>query len=277
MAKYPSLKEVLLRQGFTGTVVQDGRIHRFSVHGDNGMPFWYVFYPSGVGIVGNWRTGERTVCSDMDFHSLSLDEQRRFRAEAERASREAEEAQSRLHKAKADEAVAYCSSLLPASDNNPYLMRKHVHSVSGLLGDGNRLVMPISSPRGIRSYQTIYPDGTKRLMKGGEVNGNCFIIGNISKRMFLVEGLATGLSVHEATGRSVVVAVFAGNLKAVSDRFRRTELTAVADNDESKTGERKARETGRKVILIPDNGMDANDYANAYGLDALRKLLREAI
>ena len=94
--------------------------------------------------------------------------------------------------------------------------------------------------------------------------------------VWLCEGYATGVSIYEATGQGVVIAFSANNLKAVGqtfqDKFGR-RLVIVADNDESGTGEKAAMESGLRYVLIPEPGMDANDYATKKGVEALRGLL----
>lgn len=114
--------------------------------------------------------------------------------------------------------------------------------------------------------------------------------------VYVCEGMATGLSIFEATGNLVVVTFSANNLKEgtkaaalfftglyESWKLKLTEsaffrsVVIVADNDESKTGQNAAFEAGSElgcgVVIIPHIGMDANDYMQAYGKKELRRLL----
>lgn len=111
--------------------------------------------------------------------------------------------------------------------------------------------------------------------------------------MYAVEGMATGLSVFEATGRMVVVTYMACNLKEgikaaaswLSTQCHRTtagellkRFVIVADNDESQTGEDAAaaacRALGCRYKLIPETGLDANDYMQKYGGEKLEEFLK---
>nr|WP_288851883.1 phage/plasmid primase, P4 family [uncultured Acidovorax sp.] len=84
-------------------------------------------------------------------------------------------------------------------------------------------------------------DGRKSLLKNGRKSGNFFVIGAkplvVEGRpvFILVEGYATGASLHEATGHMVVVCIDVGNLISVARQFREGDADAIivvgADND----------------------------------------------
>lgn len=112
--------------------------------------------------------------------------------------------------------------------------------------------------------------------------------------MYAVEGMATGLSVYEATGRMVIVTYMAGNLREgiksaaawlSNTKCHRTtaaelarRFVIVADNDISQTGENAAalasKALGCRYVLIPETGMDANDYMQKYGSAKLQEFLK---
>ena len=101
-----------------------------------------------------------------------------------------------------------------------------------------------------------------------------------SSEQWWCEGLATGLSILAAlrllSRRARVTVCFSAlNLSRVA----RERGIVVADRDEeSRTGENAARQTGLRYWLPPDPG-DANDFHQAYGVralaDELRKILNE--
>ena len=91
------------------------------------------------------------------------------------------------------------------------------------------LLMPIMDrSRKIWTLQAFSakPDGRKSLLKNGRKSGNFFVIGSKplmtdDRPVFiLVEGYATGASVHEATGHMVMVCVDAGNMRNVARQLR---------------------------------------------------------
>ena len=106
------------------------------------------------------------------------------------------------------------------------------------------LLMPIMDrSRKIWTLQAFSakPDGRKSLLKNGRKSGNFFVIGSkpllhVGRPIFiLVEGYATGASVHESTGHMVVVCIDAGNVLSVARQFRERDADAIivvgADND----------------------------------------------
>ena len=264
----------------------DGRLHRFKVEGDAGTEKtgWYVLHGDGVpaGAFGDWR---RDITQRWHA-SLPVDLTEEARALMEENCRRAQELRDEEMKKRHKRAAETCREIWEnapeATDDHPYLQRKKVRSHGlRLTGDG-RLLVPIYVGADLTSLQYISEDGRKEFQRGGEIGGGYFRIPAVerpaSEAKYIVEGYATGASVHEATGCEVWVALNAGNLGKVG-RFLRENLpnavlAFVADNDESGVGQKKAREAadpiGAKVIIPPELG-DANDYAAA-GKD-LRALL----
>ena len=263
----------------------DGRLHRFKVEGDSGTEKtgWYVLHGDGVpaGAFGDWR---RDVTQKWHA-SLPADLTEEARALMEEHCRRAQELRDEEMKRRRKRAAETCREIWEnapeATDDHPYLQRKKVRAHGlRLTGDG-RLLVPIYVGADLTSLQYISEDGRKEFQRGGEIGGGYFRIPAAehpaSEAKYIVEGYATGASVHEATGCEVWVALNAGNLDKVG-RFLRENLpnamlTFVADNDESGVGQRKAQEAaeaiGAKVIVPPELG-DANDYAAAgKGLRAL--------
>lgn len=114
----------------------------------------------------------------------------------------------------------------------------------------------------------------------------------------MAEGFATAASVHEATGKPVVVAFDAGNLKAVSEKLlnvlpENVPVYFAADQDPSQTGLHKAQAAAevwgeRAQILLPEFSptqiqqyqqekgtdkvpTDFNDLHKLAGIDAVRE------
>ena len=114
----------------------------------------------------------------------------------------------------------------------------------------------------------------------------------------MAEGFATAASVHQATGKPVVVAFDAGNLKAVSEKLigvlpENVPVYFAADQDPSQTGLHKAQAAAevwgdRVRILMPEFSekqiaefqdnfgkgkipTDFNDLHKLAGIDAVRK------
>jgi putative DNA primase/helicase len=111
----------------------------------------------------------------------------------------------------------------------------------------------------------------KKMLSGMRAKNAVLYMGNRdAEETWLVEGLATGLSVHAAlrsvgSRASVVVCFSASNLVQVADQIPGKRFV-FADNDESKTGEKAAIQTGLPWTMASTVGWDANDLHMASGL-----------
>ncbi|MFA7423551.1 MAG: DUF3987 domain-containing protein [Desulfosarcinaceae bacterium] len=139
------------------------------------------------------------------------------------------------------------------------------------------------------SVQKIQPDGGKRFAPGCPVAGGWFAYKGDGGPLLICEGLATGASLHEATGRTVLCTFSAGNLGAVArmarDRYPERTLTLAADNDtvtEARTGKNPGTDAARAAALavkglvaIPPAG-DFNDLAVNEGPEAVKRIIERA-
>ena len=128
-----------------------------------------------------------------------------------------------------------------------------------------QLIIPLYSEKKLVNVQIIDEDGNKKFLNGGQKQGAYTIIGDFKQNqqgIILAEGFATAASVHEATGKPVVVAFDAGNLKAVSEKLlnvlpENVPVYFAADQDPSQTGLHKAQAAAevwgeRAQILLPE-------------------------
>jgi dihydroxyacetone kinase DhaKLM complex PTS-EIIA-like component DhaM len=91
--------------------------------------------------------------------------------------------------------------------------------------------------------------------------------------VYIAEGAATASTIHEVTGKCVIVSFSAQNMTATAKYVRHVsgdqrDIVIVADNDESGTGERealKACEAAHCTMIMPPVIGDANDYVQAGG------------
>jgi putative DNA primase/helicase len=87
----------------------------------------------------------------------------------------------------------------------------------------------------LTNLQLIGPDGQKRFLAGGRIDGCFFNLKGDPELTVICEGVATGFKIWEATGLSVVVAFNAGNLLQVARDFRRNRplstLLIAGDDD----------------------------------------------
>jgi len=261
----------------TPDYVEPGRFYRFPGLGKgngNSAGWCKLTDDRQAGFYGDHSTGlSECWFADKDISDTGRQMLRdRAKEEAQKAAKECEAAQQKAAK----RAQEHWDASEDVTEH-PYLTAKGVKP-HGTRIHGDSLLIPVRDGSEIISLQKINPDGQKRFAKGGRVCGGYFGIGKPDKVIYLAEGFATGASIHEATGEAVAVAFNAGNLKAVAEtlraRFPNVNVCIAADNDESETGQKKAREAGGEVHIPPEAG-DWNDYHLNHGLEAVKKLLTE--
>lgn len=217
----------------------DGRLVRYRVEGDkpgsrNG---WAVLHASPVlaGAFGSWRTGESHSWHARELQELSAVDRARTRAALAAAQALRAQEQTKVQAEARAKALRLWNLARPASSGHHYLQRKGVHAY-GVRQLRDMLVVPARDTGGrLHTLQFIASDGSKRFLTGGRIRGCYFAIGKPSHSLLLAEGLATGCTVHQATGEAVAVCFNCGNLepvaRALRDKFPRLRLVVCADND----------------------------------------------
>lgn len=293
--------DALSRSGFSPPdIVADGKIHRFDGPEDKRgkKNAWYVLHSDGLGggAFGDWKTGFQSTWSSKSESSFTAEESAAWKRRMVELRQAADAERQRMQWRAADKAVSIWSSAREATADNPYCQRKKVKPF-GLreFKDKHTLIVPIRNTAGdLVNLQFIFEDGSKRFLTGGEKTGCYYSFGGKPvDRILIVEGYATGASLHEATGLPVAVAFDAGNLTAVAKALRtklpKCRLIVCADDDANTVGNpgmAKATAAAREIaglLAVPDFGPDRpegstdfNDLAALDGLDALRKCIGAA-
>ena len=228
---------------------QSGELNRYQVEGDGHgtLNGWCVFHPDhlAAGAFGSGRTGESHTWREQSERPIDAAQQAKIRAQISEARAQRERDQAERYAKAASRAAAIWGSAKASALAHPYLIRKGVSSIHGLriLDSADpwkrrgSLLVPCSINDKLSSLQFIAANGDKRFLPGGQKRGGYFVAGALtgSEYVAIVEGLATGLSIREATGWPVVVAFVTGNLLAVGQaiQYRHPALTLVfcADND----------------------------------------------
>jgi len=165
-------------------------------------------------------------------------------------------------------------------ENHSYLQYKGFADELGLVWN-EKLLIPMRNvlTGQLQGYQSIFFDADarkyeKKMMSGMRAKNAVFYIGaRHVEETWLCEGYATGLSLHKALRTcglksSVVVCFSASNMVAVADQIPKSRFV-FADNDESKTGEKAAQDTGLPWTMPDQVGFDANDLHTKSGLFAV--------
>ncbi|MDB2613626.1 toprim domain-containing protein [Chlamydiales bacterium] len=265
---------------FDSSLKCDGKLHRFSMDAKKHQPDeWYVCHegtslkgsPYLTCTYGTWSGGQegyvyrsyvanKTLSNDELFEVKTREKERRKLFDQQREEDQA----NRVRQAFEVWEQSIEQPTLPG--HLTYLERKQVKAYGikyRVEKDGDPvIIIPLCNIEGeFQAIQKIHEDGTKRI--NGAKKGNFHLIGSIEedRPLYVVEGYATGASIHEATNSPVVVTFDCGNLKSVVLNLREKYPTAnliVAADDDRKTpgnpGKNKAEEAAKAygcALILP--------------------------
>jgi putative DNA primase/helicase len=299
MTAASDFRDAIAASGLTppDEIIGDGTKQRFSSNGRRGdKSGWYIFHDDErpAGVFGCWRVDLTVNWKSSAPREFSPQErleyvQRMKRLEAERAAE-----LKASHEHAAAEAARMWSAAQP-SDNHPYLQRKQITGIGArVLGD--ELLIPMKhSAKELVGLQRIYPDSQKRFIKGSPLAGAYCTLGKPTPTgcVAIVEGYATGVSVHLATGYCVVVAFNAGNLEPVAKKIRaalpQATIIIGADDDAWTDGNpgitsatAAAKATGSMIAIPrwygdrPEKHTDFNDLHADEGMNAVAECFHGA-
>ena len=272
------LSDAMARAGINPPtpIMLDGKMHRFSTDKKNDKSGWYIAYGDGVpaGRFGDWKHGIDQTWRANIGRTLTIAEEMANSRRLAEAKRVRDEEIAKQRAVVADTVDTIWSNCDGASTDHPYLVRKGIGVHGARVSGDGRLVVPLYDEDGnLSSLQYIDRDGQKLYHPGGRTGGCFWMVGTLDEPgiLYVAEGFATAVTIHEVTGRPCVVAYSASNLVPVvgtlRDRYGITQdMMVVADNDASGTGQKYADQAcakhGVRSVIIPIPG-DANDYVQA--------------
>lgn len=226
------------------TPVADGRLRRYRVEGDRAgsLNGWYILYPGAIpaGAFGSWKTGESHTWRAAVDRQTTPAERAEHRRQMAVASAARDEEAKRVREAARAKAERLWTFARPAKTDHPYLLRKRIKSF-GARQLNDMLVVPARDAAGtLHTLQFIGPDGGKRFLSGGRIQGCYCAIGRPADTLLLAEGYATAATLYEATGHATACAFNAGNLapvaRALREKFPDIRLILCADDDRETPG-----------------------------------------
>tara|TARA_R110000868_G_scaffold8513_1_gene44019 strand:- start:3127 stop:3996 length:870 start_codon:yes stop_codon:yes gene_type:complete len=240
------------------------------------------FYDGQRGWVFNWSEGAQTIWyEEKGVKPWTPEERRKW---SEKKAQDSAERDKKQNQVATDAAYVIKAAKLEAHD---YLHLKGFPDLKMPVMN-KILLVPMRNvvTNKVQGYQQIYWDmltrkWEKKMLTGMRAKNAVLYMGNReASEAWLVEGLATGLSVHAALrsvglDASVVVCFSASNLVQVADQIPGRRFV-FADNDESHTGEKAAAQTGLSYAMADTVGWDANDLHKAHGLFAVVKCIMAA-
>jgi putative DNA primase/helicase len=276
-------------------IVADGLRHRirdkqdkpgkkdlcYILHPDEPISGWFMHW-------GKFQDGHNwTLKSETAF---TPEERRKWQKQIESDRKQREQEQTERHAECRVKAAKMLEAAHDVNADHPYILKKRITPCSSKqLKD--MLLIPVRKGKTLTGLQIIMPDGSKKFLTGTEKAGAYLVIKGTGKTVYLVEGWATGCTVHELTGATVIVCFDCGNLEAVASEIRAKgpdyDMVLVADNDRLTSGNpglTKARAaalaTGARLaipIFPGDIGTDVNDMAEINGKDAVISCLKAAV
>ena len=247
---------------------------------------WYVFNQTGDYqncVWGNWRSALQGKWSNIDPNDLNPTQRQKLKSDLDEAKKKSEAEK----KKRQDEVAEDVQRRFGSYDNiteHPYLDAKQIKNDYGFKGYKGTLVIPVYSITGeLRSLQYIDKNSQKRFVSSSEIKGNVFPIGfNLNsladlESIIVVEGVATGISVHLATNKPVIVVFSASfGLEALT-RLReisKARLTLAFDNDKNGVGGKKATECSNSIynsiVRLPSIEGDFNDLHLDKGIESVK-------
>ena len=272
------------------TQIPRGKFVRFPGLGkqQNNDAGWCILFEDGQGgAFGDFSSSINSTWQATRPQKFTQREQQEFNEKVRKARQESEQLRAFEEALAAAQAKKRWEAASQSVDS-PYLKNKGIRSYGIRQESDGCLLVPIKNPNGkIVSLQTIDPNGQKRFLKGGAIQGNYYLIGEPTEKIVVCEGFATGASIHEATGSAVVVAFNAGNLapvvKSLSVIYPIKTLILAADDDYTKspnTGLTKATEAALAVgglLAVPrfklerhPDWSDFNDLHLHEGIEAVK-------
>lgn len=237
---------------FTGRITS-GEVIRFDCVGErkgrkNG---WAKLYLDSrpAGAFGNWKLGISRRWSSGTTNELTADERRALQAEWQEQKRQREELRREAHEVAQQDALGIWQSSPLASAVHPYLRAKKI-AATGLRQHGDTLLVPMFDDEGrLWNLQRIKPDGEKRFLFGGRIDGLFCIIGSFAEacEAAIGEGYATMASIHRAAAIPCIVAFNTSNLPKVARLWAdlRPDLSFIIAADDDEATAAKGVEEGR--------------------------------
>ncbi|MGM0988503.1 MAG: toprim domain-containing protein [Pseudomonadota bacterium] len=255
-----ALAEALAHYGVTLAPKASGKFERFDAPDKpkgnaNG---WYRIHSPWAASFGFWHLD----VSETVTLNGSCDPETAVQARLE-AMREQERRESvrREHEAQAAEkAQCWWAEAGPGDPAHPWLAGKRLPP-HNLRQRGEMLLVPLYFEGELVNLERIFPDGSKRPLKGGRVKGVASLIGRLAgaELVLVAEGWSTAAALHEAMGAPVVVARNADNLAPVARRLRQrlpeVGITICGDDDRHLPAQgltNKGRAAARHAALAID-------------------------
>ena len=225
--------------------ILDGKVHRVKTLDDKGSQRSGAYAGYSDGHPTGWYQDHRNHTEPQKWSASfqQADPLAKLHIKAHLANREYQRQQqeSKKHQHHAKRCAQVFQLMPSANADHPYLKRKDARVFPDVGQDKQgRLVIPLMDEHHkIHSLQRISNNSFKCLKKGAQKSGHFFVVGykplQNGEPILYAEGYATAASIAEATNRSVVMTVDAGNMPKVatklSQHYPDSQHLFLADDD----------------------------------------------
>ena len=262
-------KDAMIRSGipFAEEIIPDGKIHRFPTGKKNKKNGWYILFDN-AGFYGDWSKSSSHLWK-VSLEGKTPREKAIINQDIKKSRKASEEETERRNQETAIEAENIWNNANETGVSE-YLNIKKVSAFSIKYGSdqyGDFVAVPLSDVDGkLWNVQKIYNkkadlSSNKRFLRGGKKKGCFHVIGtplkelSESDKIWIVEGYATGASIHMATNDTVIVAFDAGSIDPVINAIKSTYphlLGIIAGDDDqwpkdgNNAGRQKAEDAAKK-------------------------------
>ena len=165
------------------------------------------------------------------------------------------------------------------SPETPYHVRKRIDLLgNGAVCDGDTVLVEIVDIRTgqLRGNQRIKPDGSKKFTAKIRKEGAGTFIGELTDIIYVTEGWANAVIVHQATGKQALFALDAGNIPKTVAILREMGRDVVVAADADGAGIKAAKASGVPWVAPMNAGDDWWDVFDEHGLNAVAEQLHSA-
>jgi len=250
-----------------------GEWQRFTSLKKNKPNVYIYIYPSRKSaLIGDWSINDKPIYVRLHSKPLTQEEHDQIKIIEEKKI---------LFQI---EAIKKCTSIWNAciepDIEHPYIVKKQIYPYY-IRQLGNYLICPLYNEfSDLVGLQGIYLDGSKRFINGSIIKSSFLILGDKRTKIIrLVEGYATGMSIHMATDDLTIVAFTCSNLQNVALILKKlfpNHIIIICTDAKIQEIEYAARAARAIDCIIKcplsDVGslLDFNDIHVLYGLEALQ-------
>lgn len=274
-----NFQQFAMAHGLIITHLVSGKITRCTTDTKRSKKNGAYYFEESFGWVQNWQAHDRPQIWITDAEVDHKEIQLKIRKNQEKYNQERAKANQEAIK-KAEYMLANCKQ-----EVSTYLASKGFKEMCfNMYFEADKdplLCVPMRINGKLSGLQVIAPDGKKKFIFGTNASMATFDIGQ-GRQVFLVEGLASGLSLQKILSSlkisyMIKVCFSAGNMIKMAAAMPNSGPVIICDNDESGTGQKVGIDSGCRYYIPALVGQDVNDECNNSGYLAVSQKIKKIL